>query len=286
MSRLILQSLPVIAGVAAGAMLLMLLPEIAGADTEPQAAQEWPWAAYGIPPSTLATCIPTERTDWASSYHTAMLQREPREAVQVIFLGDSITMMWRSQSGYEGGTPVWDEYYAPLPAANLGISGDKTEHILWRITGGHDLDGLSPKVLVLLIGINNLLQGSTPEDTAAGITTIVNYLRTKLPQTRILLLGVFPCWEKADDPIRERVRRTNAIIRPLADRERVFYLDIGDKFLEPDGSIKVEKLRDLLHLSEFGYRIWAEAMQGRLKDLLENEGRGDIWGPAQVNEGD
>ncbi|NSW56884.1 MAG: GDSL family lipase [Armatimonadetes bacterium] len=213
-----------------------------------------------------------------------MLAREPRENARVIFLGDSITMMWRSQSGYEGGTRVWDEYYAPLGAANLGISGDRTEHILWRITAGGDLDGLSPKVLVLLIGINNLLQGSTPEHTAAGITTIVNYLRNKLPETRILVLGIFPCWEKPDHPIREKVRQTNAFISRLADRERVFYLDFGHRFVEPDGTIKREKLRDLLHLSEYGYRIWAEAMQAHLMDLLENEGKGDMWGALPDKE--
>jgi lysophospholipase L1-like esterase len=256
--------------------LLALLMACAGAGGQP--SEDWPWARYGIPRSTVPTCIPTERTDWAREYHRAMLAREPRQNVQVVFLGDSIIMMWRTQSGYEGGTPVWEQYYAPLGAANLGISGDKTEHLLWRITAGGDLDGLSPKVLVLLIGINNLLQGSTPEQTAAGITTIVTYLRAKLPGTRILLLGVFPCWEQPDDPIRAQVRGTNAVICKLADRRRVYYLDLGPRFLEPDGTIRKEKLRDLLHLSEVGYRIWAEGMQPYLDDLLRNEGRGPIWG--------
>ena len=240
-------------------------------------ADDWPWAKYGIPQSTVATCIPTERTDWASQYHTQMLVREKAAAAKVIFLGDSITMMWRTQSGYEGGTPVWEKAYAALPAANLGISGDKTQHILWRITGGGDLDGTAPKVLVLLIGINNLLQGDSPETTAAGIKTIVTYLRTKLPDTRILLLGVFPCWEKADDPARTLVKRTNQLIRPLEDRKRVFYLDFGHKLVEPDGSISKVKLRDLLHLSEIGYGIWAEVMQPYLQDLLTNEGKGVLW---------
>ncbi len=257
--------------------LLVLLTACTTADTDKPQADDWPWAEYGIPHSTVPTCIPTERTDWARSYHEAMLQREPRENLQVVFLGDSITMMWRNQSGYEGGTPVWQEYYAPLGAANLGISGDRTEHILWRITAGGDLDDLSPKVLVLLIGINNLLQGSTPEDTAAGVTTIINYLRVKLPETRILLLGVFPCWEKPDNPIRERVRQTNAMICKPAYTQSVFYLDIGPRFVEPDGTIKREKLRDMLHLSEIGYGIWAEAMQPYLDDLLHNEGKGDLW---------
>jgi len=241
------------------------------------AEADWPWGGYGIGPSDLPTCIPAERTDWASDYRTMMLAREHAGEARVIFLGDSITMMWRTQSGYEGGTPVWEKHYAALPAANLGISGDKTQHILWRITAGGDLDGTSAKVLVLLIGINNLLQGDTPEDTARGIEAIVAYLRGKLPGTRILLLGVFPCWEQPTDPIRERVRETNAIICGLADHEQVYYADIGPRFLEPDGTISKVKLRDLLHLSEIGYGIWAEAMAPYLEDLLNGDGTGEVW---------
>jgi lysophospholipase L1-like esterase len=241
-------------------------------------AEDWPWAKYGLPPSTNPTGIPLKRTDWADGYHTAMLAREKKPDLQLVFLGDSITMMWRSQSGYEGGTPVWDKYYAPLKAGNFGISGDRTEHILWRITEGGDLDGLNPKVLVLLIGINNLLQTqSTPADVAAGITTIVNLVKVKLPHTKILLMGLFPLWEQPTDPARQWVKDVNALIEPLADRQRVWYLDIGDKFLEPDGTIKKRNLRDLLHLSEHGYWLWARTMKPYLRDLMDNEGKGEIW---------
>lgn len=239
---------------------------------------DWPWARYGLPKSSTPTCIPKRRTDWADNYHKNMLLREKKPDLELIFLGDSITMMWRSQSGFEGGTPVWEKYYAPRHAGNFGISGDRTEHILWRITEGGDLDGLNPKVLVLLIGINNRISGkNTPEQTAEGITTIVQYLKAKLPKTKILLLGVFPCGEKPENPARAWVRRTNDIIKRLEDMNRVYYLDIGDKFVEQDGTIKKEKLRDLLHLSEIGYRIWAETMSPYLDDLLKNGGKGAVW---------
>lgn len=242
------------------------------------AAEDWPWAKYGLPPSTNPTCIPLKRTDWADQYHVAMLAREKKPDLDLVFLGDSITMMWRSQSGYEGGTPVWEKYYAPRKAGNFGISGDRTEHILWRITEGGDLDGLNPKVLVLLIGINNLLQtNSKPADVAEGITTIVNVVKAKLPNTKILLMGLFPLWEKPTDPARQWVKDVNVLIKPLADKQRVWYLDIGDKFVEPDGTITKEKLRDLLHLSEKGYWIWAETMEPYLVDLLDHEGKGDLW---------
>lgn len=177
-----------------------------------------------------------------------------------------------------GGTPVWEKYYAPRGAANLGISGDRTEHLLWRITAGGDLNGLNPKVLVLLIGINNLLQQSnSPQQVAEGITTIIGYLKNKLPNTHLLLLGDFPCMEKPDNPARKWAKDLNALIAPLADRQRVWYLDIGPKFVEPDGVILKEKLRDLLHLSEKGYWIWAETMEPYLLDLLENGGKGAVW---------
>lgn len=245
--------------------------------SEPPA--EWPWAQYGLPPTTNPAALPLKRTDWAYEYHNGMLQQKLSNP-SLIFLGDSITMMWRTQSGFEGGTPVWHQYYAPLNAANFGLSGDTTATLLWRLTEGGDLEGLNPRVVVLLIGINNLLgvRGAhTPEQVAEGITTIVNYLKVKLPDTRLLLLGIFPCWESPQHPARELVRQTNALIAPLEDRKQVWYLDLGPRFLEPDGTISKVNLRDLLHLSEVGYQIWASAMHPYLLDLLNNQGQGELW---------
>lgn len=223
-------------------------------------------------------CVAVPRDGWWPGYHKAMLKREKRPDAKVVFLGDSITMMWRSQSGYEGGTPVWEKYYAKMPAVNLGISGDQTQNVLWRITAGGDLDGLDPKVLVLLVGINNYHLGkNTPAQTAEGIRTIVQTVRGKLPQTRILLLGLFPAGREPSHPWRSFAKGVNQIIAEFADRQWVFYLDLGGRFVEADGSIQKEKLRDFLHLSERGYGIWAEAMQPYLDDLLYNEGHGAIW---------
>ena len=258
-------------------LLVSLTCALAGAEDE----AAFPWEDWGMAPSENPACIPAPRGEWWPTYHANMLAREPIEDARVIFLGDSITMMWRSQSGFEGGTEAWEQYYAPLPAANLGISGDRTEHILWRITEGHDLDGASPEVLVLQIGINNHLQRhDSPEQVAAGIGRIVEYLRERLPETRILLLGLFPCWEQPGNPSRVWVRETNTLIAPLAERERVWFADIGDAFVEPDGTISREKLRDLLHLSLKGYFIWAETMQPYLDDLLEGDGSAAVWQDA------
>ena len=229
-------------------------------------------------------CSPIQRTDWALNYHKGMLELKNKDKVAVLFLGDSIMNdIWRSRSlSYaervkEGGNPVWQKYYDPLPAANFGISGDETGNLLWRITEGGALDGFHPKVVVLMIGINNLIRGQTPEHTAEGIATVVKTVKSKLPDTKILLLGVFPCWQPATHPIREKVKRTNALIRPLHDGQQVFYLDVGHVFVEPDGNILKEKLQDTLHPSEKGYALWAEAMEPYLSDLLTCGGKGKIW---------
>jgi lysophospholipase L1-like esterase len=223
-------------------------------------------AAIALP----KTCTPAPRGSWWPNYHKNMLKRESKNG-KVLFLGDSITMMWRSQSGYEGGTKVWNKYYQKLPAANYGISGDKTENILWRITSSDDLRGTNPKVVVLLIGINNLNRSDSPKDTASGISEIVKVLRQKLPQSKILLMAVFPCWKSPKHPTRNKVKATNNLIKPLADNKKVFYLDIGKVFLEKDGSISKKILRDYLHLSEKGYQRWAKAMQPTLIKLLQEK---------------
>jgi len=214
------------------------------------------------------TCIATPRASWWPNYHKNMLKREPKN-MKVMFLGDSITMMWRSQSGLEGGTAVWNKFYKDIPAGNYGISGDKTENVLWRITTGRDLDGTNPKVIVLLIGINNLLQKASPEDTVTGIKKIVQVLRKKLPQSKILLLGVFPCWKSPKHPIRAKVKKVNNSICNLADNKNIWYLDIGKVFLEKDSSISKKILRDYLHLSEKGYERWAKAMNPVLNELIK-----------------
>ena len=214
------------------------------------------------------TCIAAPRGSWWPNYHKNMLKREPKN-MKLMFLGDSITMMWRSQSGLEGGTAVWNKFYKDIPAGNYGISGDKTENVLWRITAGNDLVGTNPKLIVLLIGINNLLQKSSPEDTAAGIKEIVKVLRKKLPQSKILLLGVFPCWKSPKHPIRAKVKKVNKIICNLADNKKIWYLDIGNVFLEKDGSISKKILRDYLHLSEKGYERWAKAINPTVNKLMK-----------------
>jgi lysophospholipase L1-like esterase len=181
----------------------------------------------------------------------------------VLFLGDSITAGWHTL-----GADVWKERFQndKYQPANFGISGDRTQFVLWRIANG-ELDGIHPKALVLMIGTNN---GEKPaEDIARGVTAIVGAIRAKLPDTKILLFGIFPRGEKADDPIRAKLKAVNAILAKLDDAQHVFYLDIGDKFLQPDGTISQSIFVDFTHPSAEGYKIWADAMQPKLDELLK-----------------
>lgn len=180
----------------------------------------------------------------------------------LLFLGDSIT------AGWGGKKEIWDKAFGAYRPTNFGIGGDRTQHVLWRITNG-ELDGIKPKAVVLMIGTNN--SGTDPaEGIAAGVTKIVQAIRTKLPETKILLLAVFPRGEKANpNPQREKLKQVNGIIAKLDDGKNVFYLDIGEKFLQPDGTLTKEIMPDFLHLSTKGYQIWADAITPKLETLMK-----------------
>jgi lysophospholipase L1-like esterase len=221
------------------------------------------WAAALLLPAALAaqdgprTTQPTAKDP---KRHEAFLQIAQKGGVDLLFLGDSITDGWRK----EAGKPVWDEHFGPLRAANFGIGGDRTEHVLWRVMNG-ELLGLSPKAIVLLIGTNN--GKDSAEDVAQGIAAIVREIKARSPSSKLLLLGIFPRGE-VPNLAREKNDRVNVIIAKLDDARGVRFLDIGPHFLREDKSISREIMPDALHLSEKGYRIWAEAILPTVKEML------------------
>jgi lysophospholipase L1-like esterase len=219
-------------------------------------------AALFLPGALLAQDGPrtTQPAPKDPKRHEAFLQIAQRGGVDLLFLGDSITDGWRK----EAGKAVWDEHFAPLRAANFGIGGDRTEHVLWRVMNG-ELTGLSPKAIVLLIGTNN--GKDSADDVAQGIAAIVREIQARSPSSKILLLGIFPRGE-VPNLAREKNDRVNAIIPKLDDARTVRFLDIGARFLREDKSISREIMPDALHLSEKGYRVWAEAILPTVKELL------------------
>ncbi|MCA9132693.1 MAG: sulfatase-like hydrolase/transferase [Planctomycetales bacterium] len=208
--------------------------------------------------------IPATRGDekWWRERDREMTQKAKQGNVDLAFIGDSITQGWEGN-----GKSVWEKYYADRRPINLGIGGDRTEHILWRLTHGN-LGQLQPKVAVLLIGTNNtghFMQA--PGEVAAGVKEILNVLAERLPQTKVILHGIFPRGEGRFDEARLNNVAINQEIRRFADNQRVFYMDIGPEFMQADGTIGRDIMPDLLHLSTAGYERWATALEPKLQEL-------------------
>jgi lysophospholipase L1-like esterase len=197
--------------------------------------------------------------------HELFLRRGKEGKIGVLFLGDSITEGWGTR-----GREVWAENYGKLDPANFGIGGDKTQHVLWRIDNG-ELDGISPKVVVLMIGTNNI--GYLPEDILAADTKIVQEIHQKLPDTKLLLLGIFPRGADPNDPkvaaMRETIKTVNQGLAKLDDGDKTRYLDIGDKFLDADSKLSKDIMPDALHPNAKGYVIWAKTMQPLLDQMMQ-----------------
>ena len=192
---------------------------------------------------------------------------EGGKKAQLIFIGDSIT------EGWEGaGKEVWAENFAKYDAINLGIGGDRTQHVLWRLDNGN-IDGLSPKAAVLMIGTNNSNgEDNTADQIAEGIRAIVQKLRTKLPETKILLCAIFPRGENVN-PQRGKILQVNQIIHKLADGQNVIWVDFGHKFIDDGGHIPRNLMPDYLHLSKEGYQIWADSIRNPLARVMGESSR-------------
>ena len=211
-----------------------------------------------------ATTTPVPRHDegWVKRQEMLNKRVKKHQDAQLLFLGDSITHGWEG-----GGKEIWEKYYTKRHAVNLGIGGDRTEHVLWRLDHGN-LDGLHPKLAVLMIGTNN--SGSnTSEEIADGVRAIVEKLRAKVPECKVLILAIFPAWSQPARTICDMVNEAaNERIAKLADDQHVFYLDIGPKFLGPDGTLSKDIMPDRLHPNAKGYEIWAESIEPTVARLL------------------
>lgn len=206
--------------------------------------------------------VPVPRDANWMKRHELINERAKAGNIDLLFIGDSITQGWEG-----AGKEIWEKFYGKRHAMNAGIGGDRTQHVLWRLDHGN-IDGIKPKVAVLMIGTNNSnREDNTAEEIGAGITAIVQKLRSKLPETKILVLAVFPRGEKPS-PQREKNAKASEIASKLADGKMVHYLDIGPKFLEADGTLSKEVMPDLLHLNQKSYTTWAESIEPKVAELL------------------
>jgi beta-glucosidase len=220
------------------------------------------FAAAGFAADLPTTLQPVPRDGQQMKRHESFNERVKQGNVDLIFIGDSITQGWEG-----AGKDAWAKHYAKRNAVNLGIGGDRTQHVLWRLDHGN-VDGIAPKLAVLMIGTNNSNgTDNTAEEIGAGIEAIVKKLREKLPNTKVLVLAVFPRGAKPN-PQREKNAKASEIAAKLADGKMVYFLDIGPKFLTADGTLEKDIMPDLLHLSPKGYDIWAEAIEPKVAELM------------------
>jgi len=203
-----------------------------------------------------------DKTPWMAR-HQAKNERAKQGHADLIYVGDSIVQFYEKQ-----GKDTWDRYYAPRNALNLGMSGDRTEHVLWRLDHGN-IDGIAPKLAIVMIGQNNGGH-NTAEEIGAGVIAVVQKIRAKLPTTKILILAIFPRREKPTEE-REVLATASLIAAKLADNTTIFYMDITKIFLRPDGSIPAELMPDFEHPSAKGYRRWAEAIESMVAALMGDQ---------------
>jgi lysophospholipase L1-like esterase len=200
--------------------------------------------------------------------HQGFVEEARKGGIDLLFLGDSLTDAWREGKA----KAIWEARFAPYHAANFGLSGDRTQHLLWRLQNG-ELDGIEPRVIVLLIGTNNIGQPGpeTPASAVAGIQAILHTIRAKSPKSKILLLGVFPRNEHPDHPLRAQVKAINVELSKQDDGGKTIrFEDLGPRFLKSDGTLSKEIMYDFIHLTDKGYQVWADALRDPVAQLMKD----------------
>ena len=197
---------------------------------------------------------------WQMKRHAEKMAVVTNGGAKVVFIGDSITHFWESHGSKQQKSHFGD---GDLRMLNLGTSADRTEHVLWRLTEGQELDGYEAKCIFLMIGTNNAghfpFAQEPPIDTILGIREIVKTIRAKQPKAKLVLTAVFPRGKDASDGVRRRNEAVNREIVKFADGKSVFWLDFNAQFLTADGRLPRELFPDLLHPGADGYEIWASA---------------------------
>ena len=255
-------------------------------------------AAFAIPATDPAPRYNFKHAEWwygRFDKHRALATKDGA-AFKIAFCGDSITENWEGP-----GTNVWNRVFRDpkYMAVNLGYGGDKTEHLLWRLTNG-EADGISPKVVVLLIGTNNTFSRNERDepvgDTARSVAKVLGTVRSRFPHAKVILNAILPANERPDDEKRLRDARISEQLRALADGENVLWCNFGEKLLEPDGTLTKAMSPDLVHPGERGYEIWLDTLMPYLDWCLgysdrkpsgaegRRDGRADFWQSAKVSE--
>jgi lysophospholipase L1-like esterase len=236
-----------------------------------------PFAAAQAPAAKVDASAAIEKKDASGRFrqmHDSFLARGKAGPVGLLFVGDSITQGWTK------APHIWEHYYSAYQPANFGIGGDQTQHVIWRIEQG-ELDGIKPKVTVLMLGTNNTSAHSAAEITAAN-KKIVAMIRAKIPTTKVLVLAIFPRGARKDaagritpEAVADAAKKmgiinaVNAELAKLDDGKNVRFLDINAEFVGQDGKIPFAIMPDQLHPNAAGYQLWADAMKPLLTQMLK-----------------
>jgi lysophospholipase L1-like esterase len=246
-------------------------PTQAAKDSAPAASAPIPSQPAAAPAPEQKATVAAPKVGNAAFFekHGKFLARGKEGPIGLLFIGDSITEQWNK------APEIWSKYFGAYRPANFGIGGDQTQHVLWRIENG-ELDGINPKVVVLMIGTNNSAAHSGKEIAEAN-RMIVEQIQRRLPRAKVLLLAIFPRDPRPDRPDADHwekrmtaIRTANAELARMDNGRSVRFLDLGPKFTAPDGTIPDEIMPDQLHLSPAGYEIWARNMQPLLEEMLAN----------------
>ena len=216
-------------------------------------------------------CIPADCSkNW---YYKQMCKivnaHNQKQTVPILFIGDSITHLWlfAKDHKHHGGLDSWNKYFVSKGAVNFGITAQRTEHVLWRVTDGGQLK-INPELIVLLIGTNNLHRSPRPDSAkqvAEGIKAILDVIKVKAPQSKVLLLGILP--RNWDSSAKRKVGEVNAIISSYADNKRIFYFDAGPALLDKYGKISKTVFRDGIHLTPYGYELFAKTLLTEIEKI-------------------
>ena len=212
---------------------------------------------------------PAARPDRNSQIaHDQLLEKKRQGKIDVYFEGDSITRRWGA-TDYPDFLQNWKQNFYGWNAANFGWGGDTTQNILWRLQNG-ELDGVNPKIIVILAGTNNV--GRTPGDGAKiadvvkGIKAVVLLCRRTAPRATIILTAIFPRNDNVE--VVPTINAINSRIAKLADGKRIRFLNINNKLADQNGILFDGLTVDKLHLSLKGYQIWADALKPIFREVL------------------
>ena len=220
----------------------------------------------GMPPPIDVQAQPHEDAGWRAKLAelNQKLRTQDVSRVRVLFLGDSLM---------EGWAPlVYQQFYGHRRALNLGVRGDATQTLLWRLAQVPLGKTLRPQLVVLLIGTNNLWPGRNAAEIALGVGAVVQHIQQRTPQSKILLVGLLPRAASTQDPLRQLAGQVNRLIAGCADGKSVFYTEAGRMLLDGQGALSEQVAFDYLHLTWMGYAILAAALEPDIRRLLQEPG--------------